>query len=138
MSEEAIHQIWSRYSKDLSRYTHLVPSSLQFDTPLRHVLESQYQTKRSSPLSQVDYLWSKATAHKIWTKYSHNFYSGGTTFIHVLSFHYSKFHITIRTTPPPPRGPLNKINNRYDTIFSFLGWTIKCPRKPYTKFGPYI
>ena len=40
------------------------------------------------------------TAHKIWTKYSHNFYSGGTTFIHVLSFHYSKFHITIRTTPP--------------------------------------
>ena len=101
MSEEAIHQIWSRYSKDLSRYTHFVPSSLQFDTPLRHVLYSQYQTKRSSPLSQVDYLWSKATAHKIWTKYSHNFYSGGTTFIHVLSFHYSKFHTTIRTTPPP-------------------------------------
>ena len=121
MSEEAIHQIWSRYSKDLSRYTHLVPSSLLFDTPLRHVVFSQYQTKRSSPLSQVDYLWSKATAHKIWTKYSHNFYSGGTTFIHVLSFHYSKFHITIRTTPPPPpRGPLNKINNGYDTIFFLL------------------
>ena len=38
VSEEAIHQIWSRYSKDLSRYTHLVPSSLQFDTPLLHVL----------------------------------------------------------------------------------------------------
>ena len=54
VSEEAIHQIWSRYSKDLSRYTHLVPSSLQFDTPLRHVLESQYQTKRGSPLSHVD------------------------------------------------------------------------------------
>ena len=38
VSEEAIHQIWSRYSKDLSRYTQFVPSSLQFDTPLRHVL----------------------------------------------------------------------------------------------------
>ena len=37
-SEEAIHQIWSRYLKDLSRYTHLVPSSLLFDTPLRHVV----------------------------------------------------------------------------------------------------
>ena len=102
MSEEAIRQIWSRYSKDLSRYTHLVPSSLQFDTPLRHVLKSKYQTKRGNPLSQVDFLLSKATAHWIWTKYSHNFYSGWTTFIHVLSCHYSKFHITIRTTPPPP------------------------------------
>ena len=50
VSEEAIHQIWSRYSKDLSRYTHLVPSSLLFDTPLRHVVFSQYQTKRGSPL----------------------------------------------------------------------------------------
>ena len=85
----------------------------------------------------MDYLWSKATAHQIWTKYSHNFYSGGTTFTPVLLFHYSKFQITIRP-PPPLRGPLNKINNRYDTIFSFWGWTIKCPRKPYTKFGPDI
>ena len=56
VSEEAIHQIWFRYSKDLSRYTHLVPSSLLFDTLLRHVVFSQYQTKRGSPLSQVDYL----------------------------------------------------------------------------------
>ena len=54
VSEEAIHQIWSRYLKDLSRYTHLVPSSLLFDTPLRHVVFSQYQTKHGSPLSQVD------------------------------------------------------------------------------------
>ena len=54
VSEEAIHQIWSKYLKDLSRYTHLVPSSLLFDTPLRHVVFSQYQTKHGSPLSQVD------------------------------------------------------------------------------------
>ena len=54
VSEEAIHQIWSRYLKDLSRYTHLVPSSLLFDTPLCHVVFSQYQTKHGSPLSQVD------------------------------------------------------------------------------------
>ena len=33
VSEEAIRQIWSRYSKDLTRYTQLVPSSLLFDTP---------------------------------------------------------------------------------------------------------
>ena len=54
VSEEAIHQIWSRYLKDLSHYTHLVPSSLLFDTPLRHVVFSQYQTKHGSPCSQVD------------------------------------------------------------------------------------
>ena len=34
--------------------------------------------------------------------------------------------------------PLNKIDNRKDTIFSFRGWTTKCPRKPYTKFGSDI
>ena len=56
VSEEAIYRIWSKYSKDLSRYTHLVPSSLLFDTQLCHVVSSQYQTKRGSPLSQVDYL----------------------------------------------------------------------------------
>ena len=49
VSEEAIHQIWSRYLKDLSRYTHLVPSSLLFDTPLRHVVFSQYQTNMVVP-----------------------------------------------------------------------------------------
>ena len=54
VSEEVTHQIWSRYLKDLSRYTHLVPSSLLFDTPLRHVVFSQYQTKHGSLLSQVD------------------------------------------------------------------------------------
>ena len=63
------------------------------------------------------------------TKYSPNFYSSGTTFIHVPSFRYSKFQITIRPTPPPPLcGPLNKIDNRYDTILSFRWWTNKCPR----------
>ena len=97
-SWEAINKIWFRYSKDLSRYMPLVPSSLLFDTPLRHVVLSQYQTKRGSLLSQVDYYRSKATAHRIWTKYSHNFYFSGTTLIHVLSFNYSKFQNTIR--PP--------------------------------------
>ena len=130
--------MWFRYSNILPRYTHLVPTSLQFDTPLHHVLWSQYQTKRGSPLSQVDYLWSMATAHWILTKYLHNFYSGGTTIIHVPSFLYSKFHITIRTTPPLFSSPLNKINNRYDTIFSFWGWTTKCPRKPYTNLVQII
>ena len=41
VSEEAIHQIWSRYLKDLSRYTYLVPSSLLFDTPLPVVINPQ-------------------------------------------------------------------------------------------------
>ena len=40
--------------------------------------------------------------------------------------------------PPPPRGPLNKINNRYDIIFFLLRVDPKCPGKPYTKFGPDI
>ena len=53
------------------------------------------------------------------TKYSHNFYSSGTTFIHVL---VSLFKISEHnSTPPPFRGPLNKIDNRYDTFFHFEG-----------------
>ena len=61
-----------------------------------------------------------------------------------LSFMFSHFTIQNfilqleRRPPPPLRGPLNKISNKYDTIFSFWGWTTKCPMKPYTKFGPDI
>ena len=54
----------------------------------------------------------------------------------LLFSYFSIQNFKLHFDPPPPfRGPLNKINNRYDTIFSFWGWTIKCPRKPYTKFG---
>ena len=60
-------------------------------------------------------------------KNSTNFYSSGTAFIHVLSFHYSKFQFAIQPT-----------SNRNNTSFFFWGWTTKSPRKPYTKFGPDI
>ena len=105
---------YTKFGPDIQRTCHAIRSlSLPVYNSTHHCAMS-YRTsirqKRGSPLSQVDYLWSKATAHQIWTKYSNNFYSGGTTFTHVLLFHYSKFQITIR--PPPVRGPLNKIENR--------------------------
>ena len=93
----------TKFGPDIQRTCHAIRSlSLPVYNSTHHCAMS-YRTsirqKRGSPLSQVDYLWSKATAHQIWTKYSNNFYSGGTTFTHVLLFHYSKFQITIR--PPP-------------------------------------
>ena len=85
--------------------------------------------------------WTTCGPRQLHTKFGPNI---RTTSIPAgpLSFMFS--HFTIQNfilqfeQRPPPRGPLNKINNRYDTIFSFWGWTIKCPRKPYTKFGPDI
>ena len=56
----------------------------------------------------------------------------------LISLFKISYYNSNNAPPPPLRGPLNKINNRYDTIFSFRGYTIKCPRKPYTKFGPDI
>ena len=51
------------------------------------------------------------------------------------------FHSNNSTYPPPPQDrshPLNRIENRYDTIFACGGSTKKGPQKPYTKFGPDI
>ena len=57
------------------------------------------------------------------------------------SFMFSRFTIQnfrLQFDPPLHRCPLNKIDNKYDTILSFWWWTTKCPRKPYTKFGQDI
>ena len=84
-------------------------------------------------------MWSKATAHQIWTKYSNNFYSGGTTFTHVVLFHYSKFHITIRTTPPPPFA-VHSIKLIIDTtqFFPFEGGPSSVRGSHTPNFGPDI
>ena len=128
----------SRYSKDFSRYTHGVTSSLLFDTPLRNVLYTQYQTKRGSPLSQVYYLWSKATARRIWTKYSHNFFSNGTTFIHVPSFHYSKFDKSFECLDQSSLGYL-VVHPQKDKILSYpLLFTVQQSRNMPKIFKSYI
>ena len=45
-----------------------------------------------------------------------------------LRFAIQNFRLQFDPRPPPFCGPLNKIDNRYDTILSFRWWTNKCPR----------
>ena len=56
-----------------------------------------------------------------------------------LSFIFSRFTIqNFRLqfdSPPPLCSPLNKIENRQDTIFYLWEWNPKGPGKPCTKFG---
>ena len=141
-SWEDTHQIWAFYLKAFSRYTHLVPSNLLFETPLRFVFYSHYKTKRTDLLSRVDYWWSNATAHGIWTKYWPNFYSSGTTFI-VLSFHHSKLQITIRHNNRPPPFVFCELSGcirHVPVVFRIVNWKgleacrVRTPLFIWTKF----
>ena len=101
MSEEAIHQIWSRYSKDLSRYTHFVPPVYN---STHHCAMSYRASIRPNVVVPIHW-WTTCGPRQLHTKFGPNI---RTTSIPAgpLSFMFSHFTIQnfilqFEQRPPP-------------------------------------
>ena len=119
------------------------PVTLYAFSPLQFTIRHTYRAKLSIRPNVM------APFHMLTTSGPRQLHTGfgpniRPTFIQAgpLSFMFPRFTIQnsiLRFDPRPTLyGPLNKINNRYETILSFWGLTTKCLRKPYTKCGPDI
>ena len=102
VSEEAIHQIWSRFSKDLSSYTQLVHSSLLFDTPRAMSYKASFRPNVVAPFHR----WTTCGPKQLHTKFGQN---TRTTSIPAGPFSLTFSHSTIQNfilqfeqRPPPP------------------------------------
>ena len=101
VSEEAIHQIWSRFLKDLSRYTQLVPSSLLFDTPRAMSYKASFRPNVVAPFYRLTTCGPK----QLHTKFGQN---TRTTSIPAGPISFTFSHFTIQNfilqfeqRPPP-------------------------------------
>ena len=134
---------YTKFGPDIQRTCHAIRIlSLPVYNSTHHCAMSYRASIRPNVVVPF-HRWTTCGPRQLHTKFGPNI---RTTSIPAgpLSFMFSHFTIQnfilqFEQRPPPPLA-VHSIKLIIDTtqFFSFWGWTIKCPRKPYTKFGPDI